>query len=210
MPVVFGDCRFDPAARLLTRREKPVALSPKAYELLAVLVEKRPAALSQAELRDQLWPKTAVAYTSLPRVVTEVRKAIGDDHRAPRFLRTVRGFGYAFVDAGGAHAAAEHCCALSWGGHEIPLTAGEHFIGRGLDCRVRVVSDLVSRQHARIQVEGDRATIEDLGSKNGTAVNARRLDGPRALADGDKITIGSAVLIFHAASAIGSTHSASR
>lgn len=207
MPVAFGDCLFDPTARLLSRRGKPVELSPKAYALLAVLVERRPAALSQAELRDRLWPDSAVAYTSLPRIVTEVRKAIRDDRKAPRFLRTVRGFGYAFVGEPSEPTAALGC-ALSWSGHDIPLPAGDNLIGRGLDCRLRIGSSLVSRHHARIRLDGDRATIEDLGSKNGTAVNARRLESPRALADGDKITIGSAVLIFRAAGHFVSTETA--
>jgi DNA-binding winged helix-turn-helix (wHTH) protein len=207
LPFAFGDCLFDPTARLLSRRGKPVDLSPKAYALLAALVEKRPAALSQAELRDRLWPDTAVAYTSLPRVVTELRKAIGDDKSAPRFLRTVRGFGYALAGEP-ADPAVPPGCALAWSGHDVPLLAGDNVIGRGLDCRLRISSSLVSRHHANIRLDGERATIEDLGSKNGTAVNACPLDSPRALADGDKITIGSAVLIFRGASALCSTNTA--
>jgi DNA-binding winged helix-turn-helix (wHTH) protein len=204
VPVAFGDCLFDPTARRLSRRGKPVELSPKAYALLAFLVERRPAALSQAELRDRLWPDSAVAYTSLPRIVTELRKAIGDDRN---LLRTVRGFGYAFAGEP-AEPTPELGCALSWSGHDVPLLPGDNLIGRGLDCRLRISSSLVSRHHARIRLQGDGATIEDLGSKNGTAVNARYLDSPRALADGDKITIGSAIVIFRAASAQSSTNTA--
>jgi DNA-binding winged helix-turn-helix (wHTH) protein len=208
VPVAFGDCLFDPSARLLYRRGKEVDLSPKAYALLAALLEKRPAAFSQSELRDLLWPDTVVAYTSLPRVVTEVRRAIGDEHRTPRFVRTVRGFGYAFAIAAEEASLAAPVCTLVWGDREIVLSAGENLIGRTPDCRVRIGSSLVSRHHARIRLERDVAVIEDLDSKNGTAVNGAAIDGARTLNDGDRITIGAAALVFRAALESTSTETA--
>jgi pSer/pThr/pTyr-binding forkhead associated (FHA) protein len=67
-----------------------------------------------------------------------------------------------------------------------------------------IPSDLVSRQHARIVVSGERAKLEDLGSKNGTLVGGRRIEQGTELADGDEIWIGPARLVFCAAGA-GST-----
>ena len=66
---------------------------------------------------------------------------------------------------------------------------------RKLD-RVQIDRTEVSRCHARIVVEGTTATVEDLGSKNGTYLNGRRLLQPAVLADGDEIWIGRSVARF--------------
>jgi pSer/pThr/pTyr-binding forkhead associated (FHA) protein len=70
---------------------------------------------------------------------------------------------------------------------------------------VRLASSKVSRRHARIHVEGERATLEDLGSHNGTWWRGRRLEEPAELGDGDEIGIGDAVLIFRRVGALTST-----
>src|SRR5215467_11652220 len=98
--VRFGNWVFDPETREVRRDDRAVDLSPKAFELLSVLLARRPAVVSKAALRDVLWPSTCVGDTSLPRIVTELRGVLGDDASSPRYVRTVRGFGYAFV--GGA------------------------------------------------------------------------------------------------------------
>jgi DNA-binding winged helix-turn-helix (wHTH) protein len=208
MPLRFGECVFDGEARTLTRGGRRVALAPKALALLRALLDARPKALSQGELRDRLWPQTHVAYTSLPRVVSELRKAVGDDRRQPRSIRTVHHFGYAFVavavdEAGTAPSA----FSLLRGRDEIPLREGENLIGRSAGCAVRVDSDRVSRRHARIVVRGSRATLEDLGSKNGTRVDGRRIEGTVSLGEGDLIGVGEDVLLFRRAPGHGSTRS---
>jgi DNA-binding winged helix-turn-helix (wHTH) protein len=96
MRLTFGGCTFDDTARLLTRDDSPVGLSPKAFDLLALLLAGRPAVIGRAQLHDRLWPETFVAGTSLPRLVSELRKALADTAARPRFVRTVRGHGYAF------------------------------------------------------------------------------------------------------------------
>ena len=96
MKVRFGDVRFDGEARQLFRQQDPVHVSGKAFELLKLLLERRPAALSKAEIQEHLWPDTFVSEANLPTLVTEIREAIGDDARHARFVRTVHGFGYAF------------------------------------------------------------------------------------------------------------------
>jgi DNA-binding winged helix-turn-helix (wHTH) protein len=209
----FGGFVFDSNVRALTQGGKPAALSPKGFELLEALLASRPRVLSQAELRDLLWPATFVSRTSLARLVTEIRGALGDDAREPRFVRTVHGFGYAF--GGAAHDIPESRrlaakCALLWGGREIDLAEGENLIGRTAECAVRTPSPRISRHHARIVVTGGKAVLEDLGSKNGTCVRGRRLRGPAALKDGDQILLGSEMLTFLAAGGAGSTQTEGR
>ena len=96
MAVCFGDFAFDQERRQLLRSGEPVPLETKAYELLALLLSRRPNALSKAQIRDVLWPGTFVSESALARLVTQLRAACGDDAQTPRFIRTVHGFGYAF------------------------------------------------------------------------------------------------------------------
>jgi hypothetical protein len=90
---------------------------------------------------------------------------------------------------------------------EFDLPPGETIIGRGPDCRITLVDPLVSRHHARVTIEGSQAILEDLGSRNGSRVNARQLRGPHVLSDGDRIRIGTQELIF---SEVASVHLAGR
>jgi DNA-binding winged helix-turn-helix (wHTH) protein len=197
----FGRFSFDAASRELRAGARLVPLSPKAFELLALLVRERPRALSKAELRDRLWPDTFVGETSLPRIVGEVRRALGDSPARGDLVRTVHRFGYAFaggVDEAPIAAAARSTtgCALLWGDRLIPLAPGENLLGRGPDCALTIPSGLVSRHHARIVVDGEQATLEDLGSKNGTLLSGKAVDGTAPLGDGDELRIGPALLVF--------------
>lgn len=200
-PIRFGQCELDLDARQLTRRGQPVHLSPKAFQLLKVLIEARPRALAKAELHEQIWPETFVTDDSLARLVTEVRVAIGDHARSPEFLRTVHAFGYAFAnispDSGQAvRAPAESNCWLVFDGRAVLLANGENIIGRDPSARLVLDSIRVSRRHAKIAVSGLRAVLEDLGSRNGTTVGSNKIKGPVELADGDAITIGGFELTF--------------
>lgn len=96
MPLCFGNCVFDRTARTLTRDGSQVELPPKLFELLSALLESRPRPLSKDELHARLWPEGFVSDSSLARLVSELRKAIGDKSRGPKLIRTVHGFGYAF------------------------------------------------------------------------------------------------------------------
>jgi DNA-binding winged helix-turn-helix (wHTH) protein len=58
-----------------------VPLEPKAYELLTLLVERRPRALSRAQIRDAIWPQTFVSESTLAVVANAIRQALGDDAR---------------------------------------------------------------------------------------------------------------------------------
>ncbi|NOT27648.1 MAG: hypothetical protein HOP16_16295 [Acidobacteria bacterium] len=96
MRIRFGPFTLDFERRQLTNAGEDIHLEPKAFELLSALVLERPKALSKAELQERLWPGTFVAEANLSNLVAEIRAALGDPARAPTFVRTVHGFGYAF------------------------------------------------------------------------------------------------------------------
>jgi hypothetical protein len=198
----LGECVLDTGVRELSRGGRAVHVSPKAFALLEVLAESRPRAVSKAELRERLWPDAMLGGASLARVANEVRVALGDDARAPRFLRTVPRYGYALVggEESGPHGFRGRRApfALQWGARLFPLGAGESVIGRAWEAEVSLPSAKVSRRHARIAVVGTRATLEDLGSRNGTFVGSERVAAVRELRDGDAIRCGDVGLIFRA------------
>jgi DNA-binding winged helix-turn-helix (wHTH) protein len=198
--VRFGDCVFDPETRELFRSGKPVHLPPKSFRLLELLLNRRPKAIAKEELLQLVWPGTFVAEGSLTRVIAELRDAVGDDAREPRLIRTIHGYGYAFQGSASTEARRPTTSGpvfkLIWGDREIALGEGENVLGRDPVSLVCVDIASVSRHHARILVEGDLATLEDLGSKNGTFRRGRKLKSPEALADGDEIRIGTVPMVF--------------
>jgi DNA-binding winged helix-turn-helix (wHTH) protein len=199
----FGDCALDTATRELFRGGAPVHVSPKAFQLLEALLRARPAVLSRAELQETLWPATFVHEANLPNLVAEVRAALGDDARRPRFLRTAHGQGYAFCAEALADGVtpAGHVYRLQWAHGTIVLGDGEHVLGRGRGCAVRIDSRSVSRRHALLRTEGGQALIEDLGSRNGTVVRGARVERPTPLRGGDEVRLGSVTLRFEVAGA---------
>jgi DNA-binding winged helix-turn-helix (wHTH) protein len=206
MRLRFGEYVMDAEARELRKGGARVPLGPKALQLLALLMESRPRALSHGELKDALWPGTYVGYTSLAGIVREVRRAIGDTSRPARLIRTVSRFGYAFS----GHAEVDRepnlpVAALVTGASEYPLSDGENLIGRGEECGVRLVSSKVSRVHARVRILDGKTTVEDLGSKNGTWVNGERREGLTELTDGDEVTFGTFRVLFRRGAAEGPT-----
>jgi DNA-binding winged helix-turn-helix (wHTH) protein len=197
LTIEIGECRFDSLRREVRRGEERVHLSPKAFELLGVLVARRPRAVSKDELFGLLWPNTFVTEASLAGLVAEIRRELRDDAREPRFLRTVHGFGYAFSTDGVAESRDEpSVCRLIWGVREVALGAGENVLGREPSVSVFIDDATVSRHHARIVVDRRGARLEDLGSKNGTWVRGRRICGSHPLSDGEDFRVGSVPMTF--------------
>lgn len=200
----FGDCVLDSDTRQLFREGELVRLGPKAYDLLQTLIAGRPKVLSKLELYRRLWPGTAVSESSLSTVVAELRDALGDSARDPRYIRTVYGFGYAFVakvtlteaTAPPEPPPSATTLHLRGNGRHYTLGPGTHIVGRLADAAVAIDNPAVSRQHARIVVSVGAATIEDLGSRNGTYRNGQRLSGIATLESGDSLGFGPDVL-FH-------------
>jgi len=208
----FGDCVFDSATREVRRGGERVDLSPKAFQLLELLLTRRPQAVKRAEIHDTLWPATFVATSNLGRVAADLRSALGDDARHPQYVRTLHRFGYAFsgeaVDESEPSGPVDaQACRLVWGAREIPLGEGQHVVGRAPEATVWIDSTKVSRHHARIVVSHGRAMLEDLGSKNGTYLRGKRLLAPAELSDGDLISVGPVLLKFRCSRTQASTES---
>jgi hypothetical protein len=197
MRLDLGPVTLDTDRHQVIRGGEPVHLSTKAFQLLELLVEKRPKALSKDELQKALWPNTFVSDTSLTTLVNEVRTLLSETAREHRLIRTVHGFGYAFE--GAATPAPPSGCRLIWGEHEVPLEEGENILGRDPGTRGSIPDASISRRHARITIRGDAATLEDLESKNGTWIGADRVTAPSPLSDGDAIRLGLVRLTFRAA-----------
>jgi DNA-binding winged helix-turn-helix (wHTH) protein len=202
MTLDFGAFTVRGDTRQVLRDGGEVHLSPKAFDLLQLLIVERPRALSKAFLQERLWPETFVCEANLPSLVSEIRQVIGDGRRQGRFIRTVHGYGYAFcataVEDSSSRGRGTSVATywLSWDKVPIALRTGETILGRepGVDVWLDVPS--VSRRHARIVIRDGHASVQDLGSKNGTWVRGKLTGEPVVLVNGDEIRMGSVVLTF--------------
>jgi pimeloyl-ACP methyl ester carboxylesterase len=96
-PWRFADCELDLAARELRVGGAPRGVEPKAFDLLAYLLDQRARVVSHDELMDALWPGIIVTEAALARTVMKARKAVGDSAEEQRIIRTVPKRGYRFV-----------------------------------------------------------------------------------------------------------------
>jgi DNA-binding winged helix-turn-helix (wHTH) protein len=211
MKMTFGPWALDTDRRLLTRGGNPVSISPKAFDLLRLLVQHHEKAFSKAELHRHLWPDSFVSDGSLTILIAEIRDVLDDDAEQPKYVRTVRRFGYAFC---GPVTNAENTKLVApqrsngwliWGDKSIELAEGETLLGRATDAQVRFDVPGVSRRHARIIVDGARVTLEDLSSQNGTYVRGARISSPATLRDGDELSLGPVSIVFRIVSPDSST-----
>jgi hypothetical protein len=144
-----------------------------------------------------------VLEANLGNAVAEIRKALGDDPRSPRFVWTVSRRGYRFAAdadvAGAADPARGHGTVrwwLVWKDTTIPLAEGANVVGRNPNCDIWIDAASVSREHAQIVIAGGRATVEDRGSRNGTFLDGARVETPHPLVDGTTVTFGSEKALF--------------
>ncbi len=193
----FGAFELDTGQRLLRRDGADVHLTPKAFDLLVLLIEHAPRVVAKEELHRTMWPTTFVSDATLVGLIKELRRALDDRDRAAPIIRTVQRVGYAFCLP--LDTAAPSCLLWRWivvDGRTVPLTQGENTIGRDPLSTVWIDFAGVSRRHARIVVSDARAVLEDVGSKNGTRVGAEPLVGARELHDGDRLTFGTVDAVF--------------
>ena len=94
---VFGSLRLDPVNACLWRGTQPVALTPKAFDVLHYLVTHPDRLVPKDELLDAVWPETAVSDTVVRIAIGELRRALGDTAQASRFIATVHRRGYRFI-----------------------------------------------------------------------------------------------------------------
>ncbi len=204
MRLHFGEFCFDTDRREVSRAGAPIHLTAKALQLLSILLEHRPKVLKKEDIYHQLWPDTFVEEANLSVLISEVRTALDDDARKPRFVKTAHGYGYGFVGDVRSDSAPSGI-RLRSGSREFDLLDGENIVGRDADAQVRLLAPGISRRHARITVAGSRATIEDLGSKNGTYVDGQRVDGSRELRDGNEIRLSRELLVVLVGATVGPT-----
>jgi len=201
--VHFGEFTLDRDRRQLLQGDQALHLGPKPFDLLDLLLAHHPRVVSKQQVRDRLWPATCVSESTFLTVVADLRAALKDDARSPRFVRTVHGFGYAFcADMRESAPVAEPVAGrgarlrLVLEDREVGLHEGENLLGRVEDGVAWIESEWVSRRHARVVVSGGVATLEDLGSKNGTFLRGKRVSGPEPLVDGDEICLGRVPMTF--------------
>jgi DNA-binding winged helix-turn-helix (wHTH) protein len=200
----FGRCYLDTVNREVALDGVTRRLSPKAFELLRLLIDERPRVLTKAELMQRLWPDSFVEEANLPVLIGEARAAIGDAGQA-QIIRTHHRVGYAFAAAvresapasGRSHADAPSP-ALWLLGRRIALATGTYVVGRDRHADVWIDDPSVSRRHARLVVDGDSVAVEDLESRNGTRVRGTLVSEPVRLTEGDVVTFGAIESRFHA------------
>jgi pSer/pThr/pTyr-binding forkhead associated (FHA) protein len=123
----------------------------------------------------------------------EIRAVIRDQASAPRWIRTIFNFGYAFIgecreELEGQRIASRY--RLLQSAAEYQLFEGENLVGRDAGATIVIEARGISRRHAVFFVEGDQILIEDLASKNGTFVEEERVRGRVPLRDGSVIRLG--------------------
>jgi DNA-binding winged helix-turn-helix (wHTH) protein len=210
MRVAFDRFLFDSERRELLDANAPVHIGPKAFQLLQILLERAPRALSKNELLETIWPDTVIDESGVAGLVNELRKALGDSANKPRYIRTVHGFGYAFCGPLPAGPSRARAGSVVYRNQEIALFHGPNVLGRDANADVCVDDSTVSRRHATITIDAHDVSIEDLDSKNGTFVDGKRVKGTMPLNDGQTVLLGDAPLVFRGLGASTSTVSAIR
>ena len=217
LTIRFGVFDLDLQTGELRRKGVKVALQEQPFRVLALLVAQPGELVTRDELRRALWAEAVFVDFDhgLNKAVAKIRDALGDIAESPRYVETLERRGYRFISPVEVvvprTAPALGCgdrpvvARLSWNGQSYPLSAGEYVIGRDPSAAIWIESSLVSRHHARIVVAASAVTVEDLGSRNGTFLNGRRLDAPAPLAAGDEVGVGPDRLVVFTASAIDST-----
>jgi DNA-binding winged helix-turn-helix (wHTH) protein len=93
----FGEFVLSPRVRLLLRDGKEQPLIPRYFDLLVFLIEHRHEAVHRRDIFDRVWNDVVVSDSALSQAIRTIRRTLGDDHRDPKFIRTVSRHGYRFV-----------------------------------------------------------------------------------------------------------------
>lgn len=228
----FAEFELDLAAYALRRGGEPVKLEKLPMEVLILLVQRAGALLERVEIQAVVWgPDVFVDHgAAINTAIRKIRQALGDDAATPRFVETVVGKGYRFVaavehgplpsqvDEPGTKATARPSArwrrmfprySVVRGKQEFVLEAGQTMLGRDPAAGVYVDHPSVSRRHACISIDADGAVLEDLGSRNGTFLDGRRVDGPVRIDDRAIIGLGPITLTFVVLTAPASTQAGS-
>jgi Tol biopolymer transport system component/DNA-binding winged helix-turn-helix (wHTH) protein len=93
----FADFLLDPANRRLSRGDAEIYLPPKTFDTLLLLVERHGRLVTKRTLLDRIWADTAVTENTLTQRISELRQALHDDLKEPRFIRTLPRVGFTFI-----------------------------------------------------------------------------------------------------------------
>jgi len=208
----FGAFILDADRRQLFRDGSEVHLTPKAFDLLVLLVSRAPRVVNKGELHDHLWPGTFISDATLTGLIKELRRALDDRSPSAPIIRTAHRVGYALCPAVEPvtvdNAAPRYWLVLRE--RRVPLSDGEYTIGRDPGCAICLDHVSVSRRHARLVIDGTRVRLEDLGSKNGTSVAGDVVRGEVSLNADDRLEFGSVVAVFRTSQSAMSTETRSR
>ena len=207
--VRFGPFSADLRTSELRREGRAIPLQELPFRILVALLERPGELVTREELRATAWPAGVFVdfEHGLNKAVNKIRRALGDGADDAHYVETLPGRGYRFVAEVEAAEGPEErrpprgSCRILWDSRTIPLSDGANVVGRDPDSAVWVDSTTVSRRHALIVVSQDGATLEDLGSKNGTFLRGKRVEAPTSLSDGDELVVGSARMRFHSSAA---------
>jgi len=194
--VQFGDFSVDDETRQLRRLDRVVSVTPKAFDLLWLLIRERPRVITKAELHRQLWPEVFVSDGNLAMLVAELRAALGETARTPHFIRTSHRHGYAFE----GDVRTDRNAAAAWLVSDATrwrLQRGDNVVGRDPASEVWIDAPSISRRHACIRMHDETILVEDLQSKNGTCVGDTRITQPMAVRPGDTLQFGAVRTTLH-------------
>ena len=214
--VRFGEFELDRSGGDLRRLGHRIMLQDQPLIVLDMLIARAGTIVTRQELCQRLWPEAFVDFDNgLNNAVSRLRTALEDSATTPRFVETVGRRGYRFIAAlEVVHQRQEPSPVRAWlvgDSGRIDLHAGQNVLGRRGPGVLELASSTVSRRHARITIDesSGKASIEDLGSKNGTFVGEHRITRAVTLVDGECVRIGSLTLRFTLVRASEDTRTAS-
>jgi DNA-binding winged helix-turn-helix (wHTH) protein len=200
----FGSFRLDTRAGELRREDERVPLTPKVFQLLLILVANPGTLMTKRVLLDTIWGDTNVEEGSVTRAITRLRSALRDNAARPQYVETVPRRGYRFIAAvrevqfDGIVQSSR--IEVVENGRRHLLKEGDNVIGRAKDCEVSIELASISRHHAVVALNSGQMTVRDLGSKNGTFVSGRRVEGTVPIASGERMRIGSVTVAISSSS----------
>ena len=125
--LTFGPFRLDLTGERLWREETPVRLTHKAFAVLSYLATQPARLVTKDELFEAVWPDVVVSDSTLTGCIQEVRRALGDRARQPRFIETAHGRGYRFIAPVSSEPPLEAAAAPT--SHPL-LLRSPHLVGR--------------------------------------------------------------------------------